>query len=420
MNNAQRRVVITGMGAVTPIGLSVEDYWDAMMRSESGIATIEGFDPEDYTTRFGGELPSAFDAEDYLGKKNARRMDPFCHFAIAAGDQALADADIDPDVYPQEEKDRTATIFGTGIGGLQVFQEQTEEHAEYGMRHVSPFFIPMMIPDMASGQLSMRYNFRGPNYCIVSACATGNNNIGDAYMLIQQGTVDAALCGGTEACITPLGLAGFGSMRALSTRNDDPEHASRPFDADRDGFVMGDGSGAFFIESLQHARERDAEIHAEIVGIGMSADAHHITAPDPEGDGAALAMNNLLESGGLGAEDVDYLNMHGTSTPLGDVAETKAIKRVFGDHAYQMNTSSTKSMTGHLLGAAGAVEAIAAIGAIQHDTVPPTINFEEEDPECDLNYTFNEPQEREVTVAVSNAFGFGGHNTSIAFREFAG
>jgi 3-oxoacyl-[acyl-carrier-protein] synthase II len=423
MSNAQHRVVVTGMGAVTPIGLSVEDYWDAMMRSESGIASIESFDAEQYTTRFGGELPDAFDAEDYLGAKDARRMDPFCHYAIAASDAALADAGIDPDdedSYPQDEKDRTATIFGTGIGGLKVFQEQTEEHAEYGARHVSPFFIPMMIPDMASGQLSMRYNFRGPNYCIVSACATGNNNIGDAYMLIQQGTVDAALCGGTEACITPLGLAGFGSMRALSTRNDDPEHASRPFDADRDGFVMGDGSGAFFIESLQHARERDAEIHAEIVGIGMSADAHHITAPDPEGDGAALAMNGLLESGGLEAEDVDYLNMHGTSTPLGDVAETKAIKRVFGDHAYQMNTSSTKSMTGHLLGAAGAVEAIAAIGAIQNDTVPPTINFETEDPECDLNYTFNEPQEREVTVAVSNAFGFGGHNTSIAFREFAG
>ncbi|PSQ79300.1 MAG: beta-ketoacyl-[acyl-carrier-protein] synthase II [Bacteroidetes bacterium QH_8_67_23] len=388
MSNAQRRVVVTGMGAVTPIGLSVEDYWDAMMRSESGIASIESFDAEQYTTRFGGELPDAFDAEDYLGAKDARRMDPFCHYAIAASDAALADAGIDPD-----------------------------DEDSY---HVSPFFIPMMIPDMASGQLSMRYNFRGPNYCIVSACATGNNNIGDAYMLIQQGTVDAALCGGTEACITPLGLAGFGSMRALSTRNDDPEHASRPFDADRDGFVMGDGSGAFFIESLQHARERDAEIHAEIVGIGMSADAHHITAPDPEGDGAALAMNGLLESGGLEAEDVDYLNMHGTSTPLGDVAETKAIKRVFGDHAYQMNTSSTKSMTGHLLGAAGAVEAIAAIGAIQNDTVPPTINFETEDPECDLNYTFNEPQEREVTVAVSNAFGFGGHNTSIAFREFDG
>ena len=420
MNNAQRRVVITGMGAVTPLGLSVEAYWEAMMHSESGIATIEGFDPEDYTTRFGGELPGAFDATDHLGSKEARRMDPFCHYAVAAADQALGDAGLDPETMPQDEKDRTATIFGTGIGGLQVFQDQTEKHAEHGMRHVSPFFIPTMIPDMAGGQLSMRYGFRGPNYCIVSACATGNNNIGDAYMLIQQGTVDAALCGGTEACITPLGLAGFGSMRALSTRNDDPAHASRPFDADRDGFVMGDGSGAFFVESLEHARERGATIHAEIAGMGMSADAHHMTAPDPDGDGAALAMNNLLESGGLAAEDVDYLNMHGTSTPLGDVAETKAIKRVFGEHAYAMNTSSTKSMTGHLLGAAGAVEAIAAIGAIQHDTVPPTINFETEDPECDLNYTFNEPQEREVNVAVSNAFGFGGHNTSIAFRAFEG
>ena len=420
MNTSERRVVVTGMGAVTPIGLSVEEYWDAMMRSESGIRAIEGFDTEQYATRFGGELPDAFDAEDYLGRKAARRMDPFCHYAIAAGDQALEDAGIDPDDLPQEEKDRTATIFGTGIGGLEVFQEQTEVHAEYGARRVSPFFIPMMIPDMASGQLSMRYGFRGPNYCIVSACATGNNNIGDAYMLIQQGVVDTALCGGTEACVTPLGLAGFGSMRALSTRNDDPAHASRPFDAKRDGFVMGDGSGAFFIEELEHAKARGAEIHAEIIGLGMSADAHHITAPDPEGDGAALAMRTLLETGGLTAEDVDYLNMHGTSTPLGDVAETKAIKRVFGDHAYEMNTSSTKSMTGHLLGAAGAVEAIAAIEAIKHNTVPPTINFEEEDPECDLNYTFNEPQERTVDVAVSNAFGFGGHNTSIAFRRFEG
>lgn len=420
MDPSERRVVVTGMGAVTPIGLSVEEYWNAMMRSESGIAPIEGFDTEQYTTRFGGELPEAFDAEEYLGRKEARRMDPFCHYAIAAGDQALADAGLDPETMAQEEKDRTATIFGTGIGGLEVFQEQTEIHAEHGARRVSPFFIPMMIPDMASGQLSMRYGFRGPNYCIVSACATGNNNIGDAFMLIRQGTVNAALCGGTEACVTPLGLAGFGSMRALSTRNDDPAHASRPFDAERDGFVMGDGSGAFFIEELEHARARGAEIHAEIIGIGMSADAHHITAPDPEGDGAVLAMRTLLETSGLDAEDVDYLNMHGTSTPLGDVAETKAIKRVFGEHAYEMNTSSTKSMTGHLLGAAGAIEAIAAIKAIQHDTVPPTINFEEEDPECDLNYTFNEPQERDVTVAVSNAFGFGGHNTSVAFREFDG
>jgi 3-oxoacyl-[acyl-carrier-protein] synthase II len=276
----------------------------------------------------------------------------------------------------------------------------------------------MLIPDIVSGHISIRYNFRGPNYCVVSACATGNNNIGDAFMMIQRGTVDRALCGGTEAAVSELGIGGFNAMKALSTRNDDPARASRPFDMTRDGFVLGEGAGALILEELGHARARDARIYAEVIGIGMSADANHITAPDPDGLGAALAMENLLQDAALQPEDVDYLNMHGTSTPLGDIAETKAVKQVFGAHAYAMNLSSTKSMTGHLLGAAGAIEAIATILAVQRDRVPPTINFEQPDPDCDLNYTFNAPQNRPVNVAISNAFGFGGHNTSLAFRKF--
>ena len=417
MQNGLRRVVVTGMGAITPIGLSVESFWEAMMNSTSGAATISAFDPDPFDTTFACEL-KGFDPLDYVDRKAARRMDRFCQYGLAVADQAVQDAGAED--FPQDKRDRVGVVFGSGIGGIKVFHEQTKNYIEHGPRYMSPFFIPMLIPDIASGQIAIRHNFRGPNYAVVSACATGNNNIGDAYMLIQTGQATAALCGGSEACVTELGIGGFGSMRALSTRNDDPASASRPFDANRDGFVMGDGAGALFLEDLEHARARGADIYAEIIGMGMSADAHHMTAPDPKGDGAALAMNNLLEHAQLNREEVDYLNMHGTSTPLGDVAETKAVKRVFGDHAYEMNTSSTKSMTGHLLGAAGAIESIAAILAIQHDRVPPTINFEEDDPECDLNYTFNEPQERTVNVAFSNAFGFGGHNTSLAFRKFQG
>ncbi len=419
MQNNERRVVVTGMGALTPLGLSVDAYWDAMMRGESGAAPIEGFDTEDLATTFACQL-KGFDPQDHLDRKEIRRMDRFAQYALVACDEALAHAGFDAEALPQETKDRFGITFGSGIGGLETFLEQTKNFIEHGPRYTSPFFIPMLIPDIASGHISIRYGFRGPNYCVVSACATGNNNIGDAYMLIQRGNADAMLCGGSEACVTELGLAGFGAMRALSTRNDDPAAASRPFDAGRDGFVMGDGAGALVLEDLEHAQARGATIYAEVIGIGMSADANHITAPDPEGTGAALAMTALLDNAGLTPEDVDYLNMHGTSTPLGDVAETKAIKQVFKEHAYEMNCSSTKSMTGHLLGAAGAIEAIATIQALRHDVVPPTINFEEADPECDLNYTFNEAQERPVRVAISNAFGFGGHNTSVAFRRFEG
>ncbi|PSR03106.1 MAG: beta-ketoacyl-[acyl-carrier-protein] synthase II [Bacteroidetes bacterium SW_8_64_56] len=419
MAATSRRVVVTGMGALTPLGLSVDEYWEGLVEGRSGAATIESFDPEGLRVTFACEL-DGFDPEDYLEAKQARRVDPFSQYALVTADQAVADAGLDPEAMPQDEKDRIGVVYGTGIGGIKTFRDQAEEFIEGGEKRTSPFFIPTLIPDIAAGQIAMAHDFRGPNHAMVSACATGNHNIGDAYRMIQEGDMDAALCGGTDACVTRLGIAGFASMRALSTRNDDPTHASRPFDAHRDGFVMGEGAGALFIEDLERAKARGAEIYAEILGIGMSADAHHLTAPDPEGGGVCLALNRGLDNAGLEPTDIDYINAHGTSTPLGDEAETKALKKVFGDHAYELNVSSTKSMTGHLLGAAGATEAIATIQALRHDVVPPTINFEEADPACDLEYTFNEAQERPVTVALSNAFGFGGHNTSLALRAYEG
>lgn len=419
MQNGSRRVVVTGMGALTPIGLTVDTFWDGLLKGQSGAARITHFDPEPYSTHFACEL-KGFDPLDYLGKKEARRLDRFSQLAIASSVHAVEDAGINPDNLSTEQKDRTAVIFGSGIGGIQTFQEQSDNHNNHGPRRISPFFIPMLIPDIATGHISIRFGFRGPNYCIVSACATGNNNIGDAFMLVQRGIADAAVCGGSEAAVTQLGIGGFGNMKALSTRNDSPETASRPFDATRDGFVLGEGAGALYIETLESAQARGARIYAELLGIGMSGDAYHQTAPDPEGNGARLAMESVLRDANLEKESIDYLNMHGTSTPLGDAAETAAIKQVFGEHAYNMNVSSTKSMTGHLLGAAGAIEAIAAIKATMHDIVPPTINFNEPDPTCDLNYTFNKPQERTVNIAISNAFGFGGHNTSVAFKKFEG
>lgn len=405
------------MGALTPLGLSVEEYWRGLVEGESGAATIESFDPEGLRVTFACEL-DGFDPEDHLPAKQARRVDPFSQYALVTADQAVADAGLDPDGMSQDEKDRIGVVYGTGIGGIKTFRDQAEEFIEGGEKRTSPFFIPTLIPDIAAGQIAMAHGFRGPNHAMVSACATGNHNIGDAYRMIQRGDMDAALCGGTDACVTRLGIAGFASMRALSTRNDDPARASRPFDAHRDGFVMGEGAGALFIEDLERARARGGTIYAEIEGIGMSADAHHLTAPDPEGGGVCLALNRVLDNAGLEPTDVDYINAHGTSTPLGDEAETKALKKVFDDHAYDLNVSSTKSMTGHLLGAAGAIEAIAAIQALRHDVVPPTINFEEADPACDLDYTFNEAEERPVSVALSNAFGFGGHNTSLALRAY--
>ena len=417
MENGRRRVVVTGMGALTPIGADVESYWTSLVEGVSGASPITNFDASEYDTRFACEL-KGFDPLDHLSRKEARRLDPFTQFALVAARQAVVDAGVAD--LSDEEKELVGVTFGSGIGGFQAFQTQTETFVEQGHRRLSPFFIPMIIPDIASGLIAIEYGLQGPNYCVVSACATGNNNIGDAFMLIRQGYVDGMLCGGTEASVCELGVGGFNAMKALSTRNDDPAGASRPFDATRDGFVLGEGAGARFLEELEHAKARGAKIYSEVIGLGLSADAHHITAPHPDGKGAVLAMQMMLRDAGIAPDAVDYLNMHGTSTLLGDIAETQAIKKVFGPHAYEMSLSSTKSMTGHLLGAAGAIEAIAAILATYHDIVPPTINFEHPDPECDLNYTFNEAAERPVRVAASNAFGFGGHNTTVAFRKYAG
>ena len=410
-----RRVVVTGLGALTPIGATVPAFWAAMMAGESGAAPITHFDPAAFATTFAAEL-KGFDADAVVGRKDARRMDPFCHFAIAASDEALRDAGIDSGTLSEDEQNQTGVVFGSGIGGMKLFQDQVVGYAKNGPRHISPFFVPMMVIDQAPGLIATRHQFRGPNYATVSACATSNNAIGDGFLLIKNGLAETMVVGGTDASITEIGLAGFSNMKALSTRNDSPATASRPFDLTRDGFVMGEGAGALVLESLEHAQARGARIYAEVVGLGISDDAYHISAPHPDGLGARLAMKMALRTAGIEPTDVDYLNMHGTSTGLGDVAETKAIKAVFGEHAYAMNLSSTKSMTGHLLGAAGAIEAVASILAMQHSRIPPTINLETPDPDCDLNYTPNVPQERDVRVALSNAFGFGGHNTCVVFK----
>ena len=413
-----RRVVVTGLGALTPIGNTVPAFWEAMMASTSGAAPITHFDAGAYPTQFACEVKD-FDPTAFLDRKEANRLDPFAQYAIVAADEALEDAGLDPAQFSDRERARTGVVMGSGIGGMKLFQDQVVGFAEHGPRRLSPFFVPMMIIDMAPGLISIRHGLHGPNYATVSACATANNAIADAALVIRAGLADVMVAGGTDASITEIGVGGFGNMKALSTRNEDPATASRPFDAGRDGFVMGEGAGALVLEDAEHARARGARVYAELIGMGMSADAYHISAPHPEGLGAKLAMEQALETAGVAPEAVDYLNMHGTSTPLGDVAETKAIKAVFGEHAYAMNLSSTKSMTGHLLGAAGAVEAIASILAMEHGRVPPTINFETPDPACDLNYTFNRPQDREVTVALSNAFGFGGHNTCLVFQKAA-
>ena len=416
-NNGNRRVVVTGMGALTPIGLSVNDFFEGMINGKSGSALITGFDTSKLDTKFACEL-KGFDVTKYLDRKTARRLDRYAQYAMAASMQAVEDSGIDVKNLTEEEKARIGVIFGSGIGGIETFYNQSIINYTEGPDRISPFFITMLIPDIASGYISIHYGFRGPNYCIVSACATANNNMIDGYMLIKNGFADVIVTGGSEAAINQIGLGGFNANKALSTRNDSPETASRPFDSTRDGFVMGEGAGALILEELEAAKKRGAKIYAEIIGIGLSADAHHITAPHPEGTGAINAMEMALKDAGINKEEIDYINMHGTSTPPGDIAETKAIKKVFGDYAYKMNVSSTKSMTGHLLGAAGAVEAIASILAINKGVVPPTINFENPDPECDLNYTFNKPQEKTVNVALSNAFGFGGHNTSVLFRKY--
>jgi 3-oxoacyl-[acyl-carrier-protein] synthase II len=412
-----KRVVVTGIGAVTPLGLSVEEFWNSMMEGKSGCALIKAFDTSRIKTKFACEL-KGFDAGNFMDRKTARRLDPYAQYAMAATVQAINDSGIKTDTLTNEEKARIGVVFGSGIGGIQTFYTQAILNHTQGPDRVSPFFIPMMIPDIAAGFISIHYGFQGPNYGIVSACATANNNMIDSYMLVKNGISDIMVTGGSEAAINEIGMAGFNASKALSTRNDTPETASRPFDITRDGFVMGEGGGALILEELEHALSRGAKIYAEVIGFGLSADAHHITAPHPEGTGAILSMEMAIKQAGINKEDIDYINMHGTSTPLGDIAETNAIKKVFGDNAYKINLSSTKSMTGHLLGAAGAVEAIASILAIKNNIIPPTINFVNPDPECDLNYTFNKAQERNVNIALSNAFGFGGHNTSVIFKKY--
>jgi len=417
--SSPRRVVVTGLGAITPLGLSVDAYWRNLLDGVSGASEITKFDTEGHKSKIACEV-NGFDASDYIDAKDARRQDLFSQYALAAAQQALDDAGVDTEAMSDEARDHFGVVFGTGVGGSNIFIDEVRNMDENGARRISPFFVPMMIANMAAGLIAMEHTLRGPNHCVISACATGNDAITDGLLLLRQGHAEAMLVGGTEASINELCVGGFASMRALSTRNDDPKTASRPFDADRDGFVPAEGSGALVLETLERAQERGTPIYAEVVGTGKSNDAHHFAAPDPNGRGAVLAMRNALDDAGMAPEDVQHVNMHATSTPAGDVVESEAVKQVFGDHAHEINLSATKSMTGHLLGAAGAVEAIAAILAIRDDRVPPTINVETLDEECDLNYTLGEAVDRTVTAAMSNAFGFGGHNTSVLFSTFDG
>ncbi|AMM51639.1 3-oxoacyl-ACP synthase [Rufibacter sp. DG15C] len=412
-----KRVVVTGLGALTPVGNSVSEYWDGLINGVSGAAPITRFDASKFKTRFACEV-KGYDPEQYFDRKEARKMDLFTQFAMVVADQAVKDSGIDSEAL---DKDRIGVIWGSGIGGLRTFQEECVNFANGdGTPRFNPFFIPKMIADISAGSISIKYGFRGPNFVTVSACASASNAIIDSFNYIRLGMIDVVVTGGSEAAVTEAGVGGFNALKALSERNDSPESASRPFDKDRDGFVLGEGAGAIILEEYEHAKARGAKIYAEIIGGGMSADAYHITAPHPEGLGARNVMKNALKDAGIKPEEVDYINVHGTSTPLGDVSEAMAIEYVFGEHAYNLNISSTKSMTGHLLGAAGAIEAIACILAIQNGAVPPTINHSTDDEQFNskLNFTFNKAQEREVNIALSNTFGFGGHNTSVIFRKF--
>ncbi|MBJ6118734.1 beta-ketoacyl-ACP synthase II [Pontibacter sp. BT310] len=411
-----KRVVVTGLGALTPLGSTVAEYWDGLTNGVSGAAPITRFDASKFKTQFACEI-KGYDPEKYFDRKEARKMDLFTQFALVVAEEAVQDANLTEGNY---DPDRVGVIWGSGIGGLRTFQEECVNFAHGdGTPRFNPFFIPKMIADISAGQISIKYGFRGPNFVTVSACASATNAILDAFNYIRLGIADVIVSGGSEAAVTEAGIGGFNALKALSERNDSPETASRPFDKDRDGFVLGEGAGALILEEYEHAKARGAKIYAEILGGGMSADAYHITAPHPEGLGALNVMKNALRDAHIKPEEVDYINVHGTSTPLGDVSEAKAIETVFGDHAYELNISSTKSMTGHLLGAAGAIEAIASILAIKNGVVPPTINHFTDDESFNpkLNFTFNKAQKREVKVALSNTFGFGGHNTSVIFRQ---
>ncbi|MGJ8548310.1 beta-ketoacyl-ACP synthase II [Winogradskyella wichelsiae] len=411
-----KRVVVTGLGALTPIGNTKDEYWDALISGKSGAAEVTHFDPEKFKTKFACEIKN-FEVTDFIDRKLAKRMDKFSQYAMVASDEAIADSKLDLDSL---NKLRVGVIWGAGIGGLETFQDEVLNFAAGdGTPRFNPFFIPKMIADIAPGNISIKYGFMGPNYTTVSACASSANSMIDALNTIRLGTCDVIITGGSEAAVTIAGMGGFNAMHAMSTRNDDPQSASRPFDANRDGFVLGEGAGAIILEEYEHAKARGAKIYAEVVGGGLSSDAYHMTAPHPDGIGVVAVMKNCLENAGLKPEDVDHINTHGTSTPLGDVAELKAISEVFGSHAKNININSTKSMTGHLLGAAGAIESIASILAMEHGIIPPTINHETIDENIDpeLNLTLNKAQKRDIKVAMSNTFGFGGHNACVLFKK---
>lgn len=410
------RVVVTGVGVITPIGNNIQEFWNAMLEGKSGADYITRFDTTFFETKFACEVKN-FDPLLYLNRKEVQRMDLFTQYAIAAATQALQDSGLDLDKI---NKERVGVIFGSGIGGMWTYHYQQQIVYENNGKpdRISPFFIPMMISDIAAGHIAIRWGFKGPNYATTSACATSSHSLADALMLIQRGDADIIVVGGSEAAICPMGVGGFNAMKALSTRNDDPKTASRPFDKDRDGFVMGEGAGVLILETLEHALSRGAKIYAEFAGFGLTDDAYHITQPAPNGEGAYRSMKLALEDAGLKPDDIDYINAHGTSTPFNDKNETEAIKSLFSDYAYKINISSTKSMHGHLLGAAGAVEAITTVLAIKYGIIPPTINYFTPDPNCDLNYTPNTPVKRKVRAALSNTFGFGGHNATLAFKAF--
>ncbi|WP_430722758.1 beta-ketoacyl-ACP synthase II [Siminovitchia fortis] len=410
----KRRVVVTGLGTVSPVGNDVETSWNNILAGKSGIGPLTRLDPDNYSAKVAAEVKD-FEIENFIERKDARKMDRFTHYALASAMMAVKDANLD---INESNADRIGVWIGSGIGGMETLENQFQIFQKRGYRRVSPFFVPMMIPDMATGQVSIYLGAKGVNSCTVTACATGTNSIGDAFKAIQRGDADAMIAGGTEAPITQMSVAGFCANTALST-NPDPDTASRPFDLNRDGFVIGEGAGVIVLEELEHATSRGAKIYAEIVGYGSTGDAYHITAPAPGGEGGVRAMKIALEDGGLAPEDIDYINAHGTSTPYNDKYETIAVKEVFGDHAYKLAISSTKSMTGHLLGAAGGVEAIFSVLAIKDGILPPTINYETPDPDCDLDYVTNEARKKEINAVISNSLGFGGHNATIAFKKYS-
>jgi len=411
-----RRVVITGMGAVTPLGLSVQESWESILAGKSGAGEIAQFDTSGFSVRIACELPG-FEVEEFIDKRDARKMDPCTHYGVAASKMAWKDAGFEDGGY---DADRAGVLIGSGVGGIQTFGVQHTVLMEKGPRRISPFFIPMMIADMPSGAVSIELGLKGPNFATVSACASGAHAIGVAFQTVRRGDADVMVAGGAEAAICPIAVGGFANMKAISSRNDEPKRASRPFDAERDGFVLGEGAGIVVLEELEHAKARGAHIVAEVVGFGATSDAFHITAPAPGGEGAARAMKEALRDAELAPGDIDYINAHGTSTPLNDKYETAAVKSVFGDHAYELATSSTKSMTGHLLGAAGGIELIFTALTLESSVIPPTINYDVPDPECDLDYVPNQAREAKVTAALSNSFGFGGHNAVLAARRFEG